>query len=158
MRHDTSIKTARDAFAGGALEGGRGPVDEGAGLSRLRLCSAAVAELRAQSQELGLGGLFRRNQPVNRVTDSSEDTHYTHVLKCLLCITLQIIKSWRDLLLTSNCNVTEKTTEITDSLVNELHSVTSKTIRDTGICLLKLNWHECETFPVFCTQWGTSPN
>lgn len=95
MRCHTSIKTARDAFAGGALEGGRGPVDEGAGLSRLRLRSAAVAELRAQSQELGLGGLFRRNQPVNRVTDSSEDTHrwYLHVLKCLLCITLQIIKS-----------------------------------------------------------------
>lgn len=81
MKYDTSIKTARDAFAGGALEVGRGPVDEGAGLSRLRLRSAAVAKLGAQSQELGLGGLFRRNQPVNRDRHQhSEDTHYTQTV------------------------------------------------------------------------------
>ncbi len=92
MRSGTSIETARDAFAGGALEAGRGPVDEGAGLSRLRLRSAAVAELGAQSQELGLGGLFGRNQPVNRDRQQrSEDT--LHVLGCPLCLSFQILKS-----------------------------------------------------------------
>lgn len=72
---DTSIKTARDAFAGGALEVRRGPVDEGTGLSRLRLRPPAVAELRAQSQELGLGGLFGRHQPVNRAMRSDNTRH-----------------------------------------------------------------------------------
>lgn len=81
---DTSVKTARDAFAGGALEVRRGPVDEGTGLSRLRLRPPAVAELGAQSQELGLGGLFGRHQPVNRAMNNSTQTTHTvqgpHVL------------------------------------------------------------------------------
>ncbi len=107
MRCGTSVKTARDAFAGCALEAGCGPVDEGAGLSCLRLRSAAEAELGAQSQELGLGGLFGRNQPVNRDRHQrSEDTYY-------MCSDVHYVflskSSSRDLLLTSD--VTEKTTD-----------------------------------------------
>jgi len=59
----TSIQTAADTFGRGALEVGRGAVDEGAGRAGLGLGSPAVAELGAQSQEAGLGGLFRYRQP-----------------------------------------------------------------------------------------------
>lgn len=86
MKCDTSIETAGDAFAGGALEVGRGPVDEGTGLSRLRLRPAAVAELGAQSQELGLGGLFRRNQPVNRAKKPAAlRGHKLHTYRIYMC-------------------------------------------------------------------------
>lgn len=54
----TSIQTAADTFGWGAFKVGCRSVYEGAGHAGLGLGSPAVTELRAQSQEAGLGRRF----------------------------------------------------------------------------------------------------